>query len=67
MTAWDFWGIDKDVGHNPNPKTVVVVPVVRIVPVAVGTAGVFAIIVERAAPQHARVFGQAPHIGCGSS
>jgi len=44
--------------HHHNPKTDVVVPVVRVVPVAVRTAHVPLIIVERAAAQHTDdVFG----------
>lgn len=43
-------------GHH-HPKTVVVVPVVRVVPVAVGDARVAMIVVERATTHHAEVFG----------
>jgi len=42
------------------PKTVVVVPVIGIVPVAAGTAGIPVIIVVRAAAQHPVVCGQRP-------
>jgi len=41
-------------GGNSNPKTVVVVPVVRIVPVPVRRAGVLGIIVPATATQHVR-------------
>jgi hypothetical protein len=42
---------------NDDPKPVVVVPVVRVVPVADGTAHIPLIIVERAAAQHAVAIG----------
>jgi hypothetical protein len=41
----------KNVGHD-HPKTDIVVPVVRLVPVAGGAAGVVFIVIESAAPQH---------------
>ena len=40
----------KAVGHNP--KTDVVVPVVRVVVVTIRTTHVVTVVVERAAPQH---------------
>ena len=49
-----------DVRRHPHPKTVVVVPVVRIVPVAVGAARVAVFIVERTAAQHAGVSSVRP-------
>ena len=54
-------------GQN-NPKTVVSVPVVRIVPVPVGAAQVVLIVVERPAPQHpvssacARISSEGPEV-----
>ena len=47
-------------GGDHHPKTVVVVPVVGIVPVADGAASVPAIIVEGPAPQHPVVHGHTP-------
>ena len=41
-----------DVRGNPHPKTSIVVPVVRVVPVAVRTARVVRFIVERPTTQH---------------
>jgi len=41
-------------GRHTTPKTVVVVPVVRVVPVAVRRARPVSIVVPRAAPQHIR-------------
>lgn len=43
-----------------HPKTDVVVPVVRVVPVAVRTADVPLIVVERAAAQHTVIHGHIP-------
>jgi hypothetical protein len=44
--------------HHPKPN--IVVPVVRVVPVAVRTTHVPLIVVERAATQHAVAFGPPP-------
>ncbi|BCX02388.1 MAG: hypothetical protein KatS3mg053_0326 [Candidatus Roseilinea sp.] len=56
----------KDVGRT-HTKTVVVVSVVRVVPVAVGATHVVCVVVERAAAQHARLIGRALHDEpCGS-
>ncbi|HEX3049259.1 MAG TPA: hypothetical protein VHP83_01280 [Aggregatilineaceae bacterium] len=46
------WQGDEDGGRDHNPKTDIVVPVVRIVVVAVHAAGVVLIVVPRPAPHH---------------
>ena len=57
--AWHFRQGQKVVSqHDAQP--VVPVPIVRVVPVAVRTAHVPLIIVERAAPQHAVATGPSP-------
>lgn len=45
--------------QSHNPKTDVVVPVIRVVPVTIGDAGVVLIVVPRTAAQR-RSFGQRP-------
>lgn len=56
----------KDV-ERTHSKTIVVVSVVRVVPVAVGATHVVGVVVERAAAQHARFIGRALHDEpCGS-
>lgn len=47
----------RDVSHHHHPQTVVVVPVLRVVPVTVGDARVPMIVVPRAAPQGALSVG----------
>jgi len=43
---------EKVMGSTHHPKTVVVVPVVRIVVVAIRRGGVVLIVIEGTAPQH---------------
>ena len=57
--AWTFWHKQEKRGHH-HTKTDVVVPVVRVVPVAIRTAEVPVIIVERTAAHHAVMFGHIP-------
>jgi len=62
FAAWHFRQESKVVSHH-HPKPAVPVPVVRIVPVAVGAAHVPLIVVERAPTQHAVAFRSAPAQG----
>ncbi len=50
-----FWRIFIEERGDHETKPDIVVPVVRVVPVAVGAAHIILIIVERAAPQNAVV------------
>jgi hypothetical protein len=55
-----FRHAQKVVRNHHHPKPIVVVPVVRVVPVANRTADVFTIVVERPAAQHPGFLGLPP-------
>jgi len=65
VTFSHFRQTNKDVG-NTNPKTDVIVEVIWVVPVAVRTAGVPLIIVERAAAQNTIPLDAPFTTGCSS-